>query len=288
MAGRRAPAALLGLLVAACTAATTPLPPQTVTRAPAPEAAEAAPPPEAAAAPRPPSPPEPRVIEIEPVEPEPEEEPGLVEAARRERERRRQADAPMVVITDANLKEHATGQLTFTESEESAAAEGEAATGEGSAAAPAEAGGEEAEPEGGEVRDEAWWRLRVRTLRQRWRDAADRIPELEQRVADLRQRFYAADDAYYRDSRIKPAWDRAIDQIAQARAEAEAHRLELARVLEEGRRAGALPGWLREGIELEPGAGGPEEARPRRLPEYEPGEPQIYEPDDDGGGDGGR
>ncbi len=205
--------------------------------------------------------------------PEPESEPTLVEAAQRERERRRQAGAPIAVIDDKNLKEHATGQLTFAEDEaQASAAAAEEATSPG-AAAPADEAAAAAEP-----RDEAYWRERVRTLRALWRDAADRVPELEERAAELRRRFYETDDAYYRDTRIKPAWDRAIDQIAQARAEAEAHRLELARVLEEGRRAGALPGWLREGIELEPAPAEP----PTET--HEPGEPEIHEIDDGASG----
>jgi hypothetical protein len=113
----------------------------------------------------------------------------------------------------------------------------------------------------------------VRNLRQRWADAAARVPELEERVAELRRQFYDTDDPYYRDTRIKPAWDRAIDQIAEARAEAEAHRLELQAVLEEGHRGGALPGWLREGIELEPAPPEPESET------HEPGEPKIFEVD---------
>ena len=197
---------------------------------------------------------------IEPTEPEPDEQPTLAEAARRERERRSRAGKPIVVITDANLQDHAVGELTFIE-DDTAAEEGEAAEGATAAEGP----------------DEQFWRDRVREIRQRWAEAAQQVPELEERIAELRRRFYEADDAYYRDTRIKPAWDRAIDQVAQARAAAEAHRLELQKVLEEGRLAGALPGWLREGIELEPE---PPEPQPEGL---EPGEPKIVEPGEGGG-----
>ncbi len=206
--------------------------------------------------------PSPRVV-IEPAEPEPAgTEPTLAEAAQRERERRQQTGQPIAVITDANLSEHAVGQLTFMEDEAPKPAD---------AAAAGTAGAEEGP-------DEQYWRERVREIRQRWADTAAQVPTLEERVAELRRRFYEADDAYYRDTRIKPAWDRAIDLIAQARAEAEVHRAELDAALEEGRRAGALPGWLREGIELEPEAAEPERAG------AEPGEPRIVEPVEGGGG----
>jgi hypothetical protein len=212
--------------------------------------------------------PAPRVI-IEPADPEPEAKPTLAEAAQRERERRSRAGEPIAVITDANLQEHAIGLLTFMEEDE------EEESGDSSSTDDAEPAGS---GEGEEERGEEYWRARVRDLRQRWADAALEVPELEDRVAELRRRFYETDDAYYRDTRIKPAWDRAIDLIAQRRAEAEAYRLELQVALDEGRQAGALPGWLREGIELEPAPPEPE----RDI--HEPGEPKIHEP---GGGGGG-
>ena len=221
------------------------------------EPAAAEPPPPAVVEPRTPAP---RVV-IEPAEPEPDTQPTLAEAAQRERERRRLAGEPIAVINDANLQDHAIGQLTFIDDSSVPAAE--ESSGEGS-------------PDDGP--DEQYWRDRVRTIRQRWADVAAEVPELEERAAELRRRFYETDDAYYRDSRIKPAWDRAIDLISQARAEAEAHQLELQDALEEGRRAGALPGWLREGVELEPEPAEPEPDG------HEPGEPKIVEPVEGGGG----
>ena len=50
---------------------------------------------------------------------------------------------------------------------------------------------------------------------------------------------------------------------------------EVAAFLEEGRRAGALPGWLREGIELEPE---PVLVEVDGIVEHEAEEPTIYEP----------
>ena len=53
--------------------------------------------------------------------------------------------------------------------------------------------------------------------------------------------------------------------------EVEARQEELAQFLEEGREAGALPGWLREGIDLEP------EPLVEAEPTAEPSEPVIYQ-----------
>ncbi len=166
--------------------------------------------------------------------------PSLVEAAQAERERRREAAAPTIVITDKNLDEYATGEITFTPAPPPATGGG----GEPGAGPPLAA----ADPDGAE----AYWRGRALAARLALREAADRIAELDERAAELRQEFYAADDAYYRDSRIKPAWDRALAELEETRRAVVARRDDLALVLDEGRRAGALPGWLREGIELEP------------------------------------
>lgn len=177
----------------------------------------------------------------------PAEEPaGLYEAAleaRRERaERTRRATT---VITDATLASQARrGEITAAGESAPGAepgAAGEDPTGQGSPVPPTTA------PDA-----EAYWRQRVRQARLDWRAAVDRIDELEEEAAKLRWDFYAADDPYFRDSQIKPAWDRALAELAAARQTAEAGRADLEAILLEGQRAGALPGWLREGLELEP------------------------------------
>ncbi|MFW6206659.1 MAG: hypothetical protein ACOC5J_01865, partial [Gemmatimonadota bacterium] len=88
---------------------------------------------------------------------------------------------------------------------------------------------------------------------------------------------YAQDDPYVRDGRIKPAWDRVLDRIGETRSRNGTLREELQQAVQEGRRAGALPGWLREGIELEPA--------PEELPAEEgegegEGEPGRHRPED--------
>lgn len=178
----------------------------------------------------------------------------LAEAARVERERRQIADPTDIVITDKTLEEFATGDLTVA----TPAPEEQAAR-----SAASEVLQEMAEKE-------AFWRGRALEIRQAWRDAYDQIPELEEKVFQLRQAFYREDNGFYRDGEIKPAWDRAIDQLEDARLEVEARQEELAEFLEEGREAGALPGWLREGIDLEP------EMAEVVEPTAEPGEPVIY------------
>ncbi len=173
---------------------------------------------------------------------------SLADAAKAERERKADAVPPRIVINDKNLHSYAKkGQITVADPKKKKAAATPAAApaaGAGTGAAAAAT----AEP----VRDESYWRARALEIRQRWRKAADRIKGLEADVAEWRRRFYAQDDPWVRDGQIKPAWDHSLEELRDARATAEVAKKELASFMEEGRAAGALPGWLREGIDLEP------------------------------------
>jgi hypothetical protein len=191
----------------------------------------------------------------------------LAQAAKAERERKAEAQPPRIVITNKNLHRYAKGgQLTVADAKKKkGAGTGGGAPGAGTGASGATAiaaGGSRTAVAGGTdagrvaaaaiERDETWWRGRALEIRERWRKAADRVKGLEQDVSDWRRRFYAQDDPWVRDGQIKPAWDHALEELRASRAAVEAAKKELADFLEEGRVAGALPGWLREGIDLEP------------------------------------
>ncbi|MEO7794059.1 MAG: hypothetical protein ABIV06_04740 [Thermoanaerobaculia bacterium] len=188
---------------------------------------------------------------------------NLADAAREERDRRAQAGKPVAVIDNRNLAEFAKGQkLTVAE-------------GSGTTAADASAGKEVDAAAARAVQDEEYWRNRGLEIRQRWRTSTDRIVELEGESEELRRRFYAADDPYVRDSQVKPEWDRALDELDETRRAAERAELELERFLTEGRQAGAFPGWLRDGTDLEP------ERKVSKAPDGEPAEPvELEEPRD--------
>lgn len=159
---------------------------------------------------------------------------SLADSARAAREQRAHAAPPAHVITDKNIKQYAAkGQITV------AVPGKKAETAAGTEETPA-------------VRDEQYWRSRALEIRLRWRKAADDVEELEQSAAGWRRRFYAENDPYVRSGQIKPEWDRVLDRLEEAREEVEASKTELAELLEEGRTAGALPGWLREGVDEEP------------------------------------
>jgi hypothetical protein len=178
----------------------------------------------------------------------------LVEAARAERERRANAGQPAHVINDKTLPGYARkGQITVADPKKDKKAVTPAA------------------PAAGDVQDEAYWRSRARDIRERWRDAAADVKDLEQKATELRQKFYLESDTFTRDNQIKPEWDRVLERLRQARLDVEATQKELADFLEEGRAKSVMPGWLREG----------EEEEPEELPQQkkEPGSPpQSIEP----------
>jgi hypothetical protein len=94
--------------------------------------------------------------------------------------------------------------------------------------------------------EEAEWRETARRTRQRVADAKDRVSRLEAEAKKLENDFYAWDDGQYRDNVIKPAWDKKREELETARREVEDAEKDLADLPEKARKAGALPGWIRE------------------------------------------
>lgn len=201
----------------------------------------------------------------------------LRELSRSERERRQSAPPARLVLTDANVAASGEGaRVTFSggttasppAADAVAAAAPAAATAEGAADVSSEGTSEE----------ERYWRSRALEIRQRWRSAHDDVPRLEGEVERLRTAFYAEDDPVRRDRQVKPLWDRALDRLQETRAEVERAQEDLESLLAEGTSEGALPGWLREGIELEPPYEGPA-AEGEGLAEADPEEPVTVEPE---------
>jgi hypothetical protein len=219
------------------------------------------------------APTEPITIVIDEGEEAPAEGLTLAEASRLARERKQNAPPPTAVITNKNLSQWAKrGDLTVADPKASGAKAtptAEPPTG----SAPTANGNAKAAPK--DPRGEEYWRSQALRLRQRWRDAYDQIQDLEKQADALRFRFYDEEDIVRRDSEIKPAWDRTLDLLERAREQVAQSQDELEDLIEDGRRAGALPGWLREGVELEP-----EEREPKPeddLDSVEPVEPEALD-----------
>jgi len=204
---------------------------------------------------------DPTLIVIDPATDSAAKPKTLAEAAAEEKERRASVadQTPKAVITNKNLASYAAGAVLTVANPETPVATGE----------------EEKTADRRAVQED-YWRKRGLEIRQRWHDAVEKVTTLEAKVEALRTRFYSTDDPAVRDGQVKPEWDRAIADLEQARYEAARGPEEVERYLEEGRKAGALPGWLREGVDLEP-----EPVNPSvdDVPTTEPREPQTYSED---------
>lgn len=199
---------------------------------------------------------------------EAEKPPTLYEASQRAkaREEAGASPEPIAVITDENLSEYAEkAEIIMLEGAPAAPPPSAAAV---PPAAPVAAGG---------LRDEQYWRTGALELRMGWRRTLDQIEGLELESAALRQQFYAEEDLYLRDNHIKPEWDRVLDRLSQLRDRSLRYEQELEQFLAEGHRAGAQPGWLSEGWELEPEREELAEEEPEPFSAHQIGEPQIVD-----------
>jgi hypothetical protein len=93
---------------------------------------------------------------------------------------------------------------------------------------------------------EEYWRNESRLARERVAQLKETIARLEADTRKMEADFYSWDDGAYRDGVIKPAWDKAREDLATARQELPLAERALAELPEQARKAGALPGWLRE------------------------------------------
>jgi hypothetical protein len=93
---------------------------------------------------------------------------------------------------------------------------------------------------------EEYWRSETRRVRERVGQLRATIVRLENETRKLEADFYSWDDGAYRDGVIKPAWDKAREDLATARRELPLAEREVDELPDRARRAGALPGWLRE------------------------------------------
>ena len=94
--------------------------------------------------------------------------------------------------------------------------------------------------------DEGYWKAKAAATRDAVVHAQETLAAAEAEEKREENDFYAWDDGQYRDSVIKPAWDRSKEETARAQealvtAQKSADELE-----DDARKAGAYPGWIRE------------------------------------------
>jgi len=93
---------------------------------------------------------------------------------------------------------------------------------------------------------EEYWRNESRRVRDRVTELRAAIIRLENDTRKMEADFYSWDDGAYRDGVIKPAWDKAREDLATARRELPLAERALDDLPDRARRAGALPGWVRD------------------------------------------
>ena len=161
---------------------------------------------------------------------------------------RKEGDRKGVRITNESLvTDPSKGRLTTSRNVPTPTPRAKAETGKraaGANASPAAAG--EAEAAGQPEEGEEYWRAEARRLRERVAAIKESIARLEAESRKLENDFYAWDDGAYRDRVIKPAWDKTREDLATARRDLPGAEKELEDLPDRARRAGALPGWLRE------------------------------------------
>lgn len=168
---------------------------------------------------------------------------SLADAARKNREERDKKKASLGVITNESLKKSGSaprGAGTATSSRGTLSI------------APASGGRRQpvAAPTPAPVTDlrgqsEADWRARVSGLKERISAAEADLSRLEGETRRLENDFFAWSDGNYRDGVIKPAWDRAKEDLRNARSEVDSANQAWADLEEEARKSGTPPGWLR-------------------------------------------
>ena len=147
------------------------------------------------------------------------------------------------LVTNPDKGRITTGKPAPTKERPPRAAAGTApATTSATSQPPSSATPEAAPPQG----TEAQWRETARQAKKRVEDAKTRVAELSAAAKKLENDFYAWDDGQYRDRVIKPSWDKTREQLEDAKRELAEAEKELADLPEKARKAGAMPGWIRE------------------------------------------
>lgn len=89
------------------------------------------------------------------------------------------------------------------------------------------------------------WQQRYQYARWEAAQLEREIARLEGEAAVLETQFYSIDDPFRRDGVIKPQWDASVAALREARARRAAVAARPGQIIDEARRAGALPGWFR-------------------------------------------
>jgi len=156
----------------------------------------------------------------------------IVTIARAEREKRTQAQPPSIVITNDSLVRRP----------------GPKSKPKVAKPLPLPTVGS-ARPEDREQQEDLW-KSRALEIRQRLKEDREKAERLKRLTASMRERFYLAPPQLGRDDTLWQEWGRLQESSSQADKDVKDTEEELEKFMEEGRLAGAEPGWLANGEEL--------------------------------------
>ncbi|PYV15412.1 MAG: hypothetical protein DMG07_09825 [Acidobacteria bacterium] len=170
---------------------------------------------------------------------------SLGDLAKKEKERREKLNSETKVITSLDADKYKSGAVTTGTPAPSPAGEKPAAEKTGAAKAPAEgAKSNPDEPTDFQGRPESFWRQALGDTRARVKELENEANVLVLRLNDLQNQFYRESDGYKQQSlqreTNKSFYEQDQNKVNLAKARAALDDLE-----KEGRKSGALPGWLR-------------------------------------------
>ncbi len=163
----------------------------------------------------------------------------LMEAAKKERERREKSKdvgKPVKSFTNQDIEEFKIKNKDY----ESSSAESEpveevtdpSTTPESTTPDPAQ--------------DEEQWRKRSRDLAERTKNAEEKLEKLQSDVNALTQAFYAESDGVAQRGQIDAERTARLNELEATKKELESSRQAQEDLRDEARRAGALPGWIED------------------------------------------
>jgi len=164
---------------------------------------------------------------------------SLAEAAKKEKERREKVSKPSKVINNETIAEYLKGkeytpgtieqfgEASVPSLEEKSPKSKEEYTG------PTDLNG----------RNEAYWRNRIQNAKDKIKALEAEGENLQSQMNAMRRAFYAMDDPNQREL-LNVQINKTFELIDKNKAELEKAKKELEDIREEGRKSGALPGWI--------------------------------------------
>jgi chromosome segregation ATPase len=164
---------------------------------------------------------------------------SLVEAAKKEKERRAKVAKPGKTINNETIKTYldnkpdAPGTITKPEDSTSTSKSKDAVGGNSEYKGPTDFDGN----------DESYWRNRIKAAQDKIAGLEKKADEMQSKINSLQTSFQSMDDPNQREL-LNVEIAKTQQDIQTAQADLQTAKEELENTREEGRRKGALPGWI--------------------------------------------